>query len=73
MGKIIVLEDNTLFSEIVCRWLQREGWKSETVTNISRAKKLMEKADTDDIVLADLRFCYEIGFGGLYSQETIGR
>ena len=55
MGKIIVLEDNTLFAEIVCRWLQREGWKTETVTNISRAKKQMEKADTDDIVLADLR------------------
>ena len=55
MGKIIVLEDNTLFAEIVCRWLQREGWKTETVTNISRAKKLMEKAETDDIVLADLR------------------
>ena len=55
MGKIIVLEDNTLFAEIVCRWLQREGWKTETVTNISRAKKLMEKADTDDIVLADHR------------------
>ena len=55
MGKIIVLEDNTLFAEIVCRWLQREGWKTETVTNISRAKKLLEKADTDDIVLADLR------------------
>ncbi len=55
MGKIIVLEDNTLFAEIVCRWLQREGWKTETVTNISRAKKMMEKADADDIVLADLR------------------
>ena len=55
MGKIIILEDNTLFAEIVCRWLQREGWKTETVTNISRAKKLMEKADIDDIVLADLR------------------
>ena len=55
MGKIIVLEDNTLFAEIVCRWLQMEGWKTETVTNISRAKKLLEKADTDDIVLADLR------------------
>ena len=55
MGKIIILEDNTLFAEIVCRWLQREGWKTETVTNISRAKKQMEKADTDDIVLADLR------------------
>ena len=55
MGKIIVLEDNTLFAEVVCRWLQREGWKTECVTNISRAKKLMEKADTDDIVLADLR------------------
>ena len=55
MGKIIVLEDNTLFAEVVCKWLQREGWKTECVTNISRAKKLMEKADTDDIVLADLR------------------
>ena len=55
MGKIIVLEDNTLFAEIVCRWLQREGWKTETVTSISRAKKLMEKADPEDIVLADLR------------------
>ena len=51
MGKIIVLEDNTLFAEIVCRWLQREGWKTETVTNISRAKKQMEKADTDAAVL----------------------
>ena len=55
MGKIIVLEDNTLFAEIVCRWLQREDWKTETVTNISRAKKLVEKAGADDIVLADLR------------------
>lgn len=55
MGKIIVLEDNLLFAEIVCRWLQREGWQTETVTNISRAKKLVEKADADDIVLADLR------------------
>ena len=55
MGKIVVLEDNLLFAEIVCRWLQREGWKTETVTNISRAKKLVEKADADDIVLADLR------------------
>ena len=55
MGKIIVLEDNTLFAEIVCRWLQREGWKTETVTSISRAKKLMGKADSEDIVLADLR------------------
>lgn len=55
MGKIIVLEDNTLFAEIVCRWLQREGWKTETATNISRAKKLVEKAEADDIVLADLR------------------
>ena len=55
MGKIIVLEDNMLFAEIVCRWLQREGWKTETVTSISRAKKLMGKADPEDIVLADLR------------------
>ena len=55
MSKIIVLEDNILFAEVVCRWLQHEGWQTETVTNISRAKKLMEKADSNDIVLADLR------------------
>ena len=55
MGKIIVLEDNILFAEVVCRWLQHEGWQTETVTTISRAKRLMEKADTNDIVLADLR------------------
>ena len=55
MGKIIVLEDNILFAEVVSQWLQHEGWQTETVTNISRAKKLMEKADADDIVLADLR------------------
>ena len=55
MSKIIVLEDNILFAEIVCRWLQHEGWQTETVTTISRAKKLMEKANSNDIVLADLR------------------
>ena len=55
MVKIIVLEDNILFAEVVSQWLQHEGWQTETVTNISRAKKLMEKADADDIVLADLR------------------
>ena len=55
MCKIIVLEDNILFAEVVCRWLQHEGWQTETVTTISRAKKLMEKADSNDIVLADLR------------------
>ena len=55
MGKIIVLEDNMLFAEIVCRRLKHEGWNTEIVTNISRAKKLMEKAGADDIVLADLR------------------
>ena len=55
MGKIIVLEDNILFAEVVCRWLQHEGWQTETITTISRAKKLMENADANDIVLADLR------------------
>ena len=55
MGKIIVLEDNILFAEVVCKWLQHEGWQTETATTISRAKKLMEKADNNDIVLADLR------------------
>lgn len=49
MGKIIVLEDNILFAEVVCRWLQHEGWQTETITTISRAKKLMENADANDI------------------------
>lgn len=55
MAKIIVVEDNVVFAEVVCRWLKHEGWQTETATNISRARKLIEKADKDDIVLADLR------------------
>lgn len=55
MAKVIVIEDNVVFAEIVCRWLKHEGWQTETAANISRARKLMEKAGKDDIVLADLR------------------
>jgi len=55
MSKIIILEDNIVFAEFVSRKLQREGWQTECVSSISRAKKVMEKADADDIVLADLR------------------
>lgn len=55
MSKIIILEDNIVFAEFVSRKLQREGWQTECVSCISRAKKVMEKAAADDIVLADLR------------------
>lgn len=55
MGKIIVLEDNPVYGEYVCRLLRREGWQTEFVSRQSQARKLLEKAGEDDMVVADLR------------------
>ena len=55
MNKVIVVEDNFVFAEYVCRLLQKEGLGTESVSSISAAKKLLEKSDENDIILADLR------------------
>ena len=55
MGRIIVIEDNLVFADYVCRLLASKGFKSETTSNCNGARKLFAKMQEDDIVLADMR------------------
>ena len=55
MGRIIVIEDNLVFADYVCRLLASKGFKSESTSTCNGARKLFAKMQEDDIVLADLR------------------
>ena len=55
MGRIIVIEDNLVFADYVCRLLASKGFKSETTSNCNGARRLFGKMQEDDIVLADMR------------------
>lgn len=55
MGRIIVIEDNPVFADYVCRLLASQGFKSEATYTCNGARKLFAKMQEDDIVLADLR------------------
>lgn len=55
MSKVIVIEDNSIFAEYVCRMLHKEGMETETASSVSSARKILSKADGNAIVLADLR------------------
>ena len=55
MGRIIVIEDNPVFADYVCRLLASKGFKSEATYTCNGARKLFAKMQEDDIVLADLR------------------
>lgn len=55
MSKVIVIEDNFIFAEYVCRILHKEGLETETASSIFSARKILEKAGENDVVLADLR------------------
>ena len=53
MGRIIVVEDNIIYSDFVCRLLESKGYPS--VSTCNGARKLFAKMREDDIILADLR------------------
>lgn len=55
MGRVIVIEDNLVFADYVCRLLASRNFKSETASTCNGARKLFAKMQEDDIVLADLR------------------
>lgn len=55
MGRIIVIEDNLVFADYVCRLLASKGFKSEATYTCNGARKLFAKMQEDDIVLADMR------------------
>lgn len=53
--KIYVIEDNPVYNDYVCNLLKKGGFDTVQAYRISTAKKLLAKAEEDDIVLADLR------------------
>lgn len=55
MGRIIVIEDNIIYSDFVCRLLENKGFCCMAASNCNGARKLFAKIQEDDIVLADMR------------------
>ena len=53
--RIIVVEDNIVYCEYVCNMLAREGYSTVKTYHLSTAKKHLQQATDDDIVVADLR------------------
>lgn len=55
MGRVIVIEDNPIYSDFVCRLLESKGFQSINVSTCRDARKIFAKMQEDDMVLADLR------------------
>ena len=55
MSRIIVIEDNIIYSDFVCRLLENKGFCCMAASNCNGARKLFAKMQEDDIVLADMR------------------
>ncbi len=55
MGRIIVIEDNPIFADYVCRLLGSKGFRTESTSTCAHARRLFAKMQEDDMVLADLR------------------
>ena len=53
--RIIVVEDNIVYCEYVCNMLAREGYRTVKAYHLSTAKKHLQQATDNDIVVADLR------------------
>ena len=51
--KVYVIEDNPVYNDYVCNLLKKEGFDTMQAYHLSTARKLMAKAEDDDIVLAD--------------------
>lgn len=55
MGRIIVIEDNIVFSGYVCGLLRKQGFRTSAASDCANARRLLETVQDDDIILADLR------------------
>ena len=73
MGRIIVIEDNPIFADYVCRLLASKGFKSETTCTCNGARKQFAKMQEDDIVLADMRLPDGDGIALLEELRKQGR
>lgn len=73
MGRIIVIEDNLVFADYVCRLLESKGFQSVTTSNSNGARKLFAKIQENDIVLADMRLPDGDGIALLEELRKQGR
>ena len=73
MGRVIVVEDNIIYSDFVCRLLESKGFKNETTSSCNGARKLFAKMQEDDIVLADMRLPDGDGIALLEELRKQGR
>lgn len=55
MGRIIVIEDNPIYSEFVRRLLESKGFYSVNASTCRNVRKIFAKMREDDMALADLR------------------
>ncbi|GAB6868411.1 sigma-54-dependent transcriptional regulator [Bacteroides rodentium] len=53
--RIIVVEDNIVYCEYVCNLLKREGYNTVQAYHLLTAKKHLQQATDDDIIVSDLR------------------
>ena len=73
MGRIIVIEDNIIYSDFVCRLLENKGFCCMAASNCNGARKLFAKMQEDDIVLADMRLPDSDGIDLLEELRKQGR
>lgn len=73
MGRVIVIEDNIIYSDFVCRLLESKGYPSVSTSTCNGARKLFSKMQEDDIVLADLRLPDGDGIALLEELRKQGR
>ena len=73
MGRIIVVEDNIIYSDFVCRLLESKGYPSVSTFTCNGARKLFAKMREDDIILADLRLNDGDGISLLEELRKQGR
>ena len=73
MGRIIVIEDNIIYSDFVCRLLENKGYQSVSTSTCNGARKLFAKMQEDDIVLADMRLPDGDGIALLEELRKQGR
>ena len=73
MGRIIVIEDNLIFADYVCRLLASKGFQSVSTFNCNGARRMFVKMPEDDIVLADMRLPDGDGIALLEELRKQGR
>ncbi len=54
MAAILIIEDDLTFSTMLGTWLDKQGFHTETASNLSKARKALDR-QTFDLVLSDLR------------------